>query len=157
MPGDRTKTPRHDHVVKAIADEMLKGTWTVGRSHLEYAARYKVDHSTVRRWSSEASLMLRVFAPRASEIREQIIASIGHARELAMARKKRVWNPSTSEFEEFEDPDVRNLLGALELLARVHGVDKPAEQAAEEVDAEELAELLRQQGYDVAKRQEPDT
>jgi len=157
--GERVpRSDDHRNVVKRIMDEMLDGTWRTGKSHRAYADEYGVEVCTVRRWSSEAYMFIRLCQGSEDDIRGRILAGIDLVCEKALQRKFIVTRKD-GEVAEYPSPDVKSYLTALEFYARVYGVDKPKESTNESVTEAELAELLRARGYSVEPpaKTEPET
>lgn len=156
MSAEGQKPESHrDEGVRVIIGAMCDGTWQVGKSHRELGERYSVTEDTVRGWASEASRFLRMCRGNEDEIRTQIIMGIQACGARCLGRK-RAFITGAGELREADDPDLRTFLGTLELLARVHGLlDRKTknEVPTEEAELDEIADLMRANGFVVEKKQ----
>lgn len=148
MMKQKAASVAHHKAVAEIMDDMLEGRWWVGKSHRDYSERYGVVHNTVVHWASEASLFIRMCSGNTDAIRERIIANLITAQRLAIDGTK-TFVTKDGEHVEVPHRDLKAFIAATELLARMHGVDKPKDTPTEQVSEEELAELLRARGYRV--------
>jgi hypothetical protein len=144
-----------DERIHRIVDLMLSAEWRTGASHLEFAAKYGVAVNTVQQWAAQASRFIRMCRGNEDDIRTRILANLEHAGKLAL-EAQRHWTTKGGDECSADTPDVRGYVATQELQARLLGLlEKRERDPSVELSTDELAELLRANGYEVT-RKEPD-
>jgi transposase-like protein len=127
MPSARAPRAREDADagVRDCLDLMTSGRGVTGKSHLEVATRHGVHPDTVKKWSTNASRIIRfAIEGDVEDIRARMISTLDHIVATAMVTKKvATTGEGRDKVAEFYDaPDLRAAVAAIETQARLLGL-----------------------------------
>lgn len=167
-PAKPTTTPmrkgkvRHysvkwDDLVRDCIDLMVENKWQTGASTLALMKSTGYSRESVNKAACAASRFIRICR---GDVREEILRSLDHGKQLAVKAEMIVYDPEAGAFRRTGKPDLAALKSFLQLQTEVHGLTGKASANAQRegngenvsVPIDELTDLLESLGYEVTKK-----
>ncbi len=147
-----------DQLTTECLELMLEGRWETGRSHLDLAKKHSSSETRVRQAAASASRFIRLCQGKEDEIRARVLLSIDRGEKAAFEAEKVVFDPQGGEWHRAKQPDLKALIGFLQLQIEVHGLGRTSAKDPRPDDdnvrlpIEELGEMLDGLGFRMVKK-----
>ena len=122
-----------DERVREVLDLMLAGQWSTGKA-VELSKKYDLTLVAIQDWSRQAGRIIRFQRGAPEDFRERILANLDFAGRFAL---------------DLDKPDVKAYITAQVEQARLLRLDRPEDDATEQLPVEQLAAALRALGHEV--------
>ena len=133
MVRGKELTDQVDARVREVMGYMLSGEWGAEKC-LEMSGLFGVTYVAVQDWSRQAGRIIRFMRGTPDEFREHILANIAWAGRQAVTQKR---------------PNYETYIKAQVEQARLLRLDRPEDDATEQLPVEQLAAALRALGHKV--------
>jgi hypothetical protein len=151
-------SPELDQLTTECLELMLEGRWETGRSHIALAKKHQSTESRIRQAAATASRFIRMCRGKEDEVRERVLMAIDRGEKAAFEAEKLVFDPEGGEWHRAKQPDLKSLIGFLQLQIEVHGLGRTSAKDPRPDDdnvrlpIEELGEMLDGLGFRMVRK-----